>query len=168
MAAMRPDCRRAQDDDFTAIERMLELYQYELSDIWEQHLSAEGDYGYDLSPHRQAERFFAHGLWVDGHPAGFALVAPAVVTRREGCWMEQFFVLKRYRRQGFGAALAAHALAAHPGAWEIGQIPGNRAATAFWRRVIGGLTGGAYEEVEVTEGWWQGTVQVFDIQKAAS
>lgn len=160
-------CRPALAEDFLALAQMLELYQYELSDIWDQDLDAEGRFGYDLSRHRLAERFFAHILLVDGHPAGFALVAPALVTQKDGCWMEQFFVLKKYRRAGNGLALARHVLSLHPGAWEIGQVPGNVAARHFWRKVAAEVTGGRYVEVEVTEGWWQGTVQRFSVEAAA-
>ena len=156
-------CRRARAEDFAALAQMLELYQYELSDIWPQDLDAQGRYGYDLTHHRRGERFHAH-LALDGDRyIGFALVAPAVVTRKGGSWMEQFFVLKRHRRTGAGAALARHVLRSHPGPWEVGQMPANAVAQAFWRRVIGDVTGGEFVEVRVTEGWWQGVVQQFDI-----
>jgi len=155
-------CRAAEAEDFAAVQQMLELYQYELSDLWPQDLDAQGRFGYDLQRHQQAQRFFAHVVWHQGVYAGCALVAPAIVTRTEGCWMEQFFVLKRYRRCGVGRALAGHVFAAHPGPWEVGQIPGNAAARAFWRRVIAELSPTGFTEQEVTEGWWRGTVQRFD------
>ncbi|MBI5720368.1 MAG: hypothetical protein HZC37_22050 [Burkholderiales bacterium] len=53
---MTPECRKAQLEDFPALEQMLELYQYELSDIWPQPLSAQGRYGYDLAPHKESAR----------------------------------------------------------------------------------------------------------------
>jgi hypothetical protein len=40
-------------------------------------------------------------------------------------------------------------------------MPANLGAQAFWRQVIGTLTEGRFEEVVVTEGWWQGVVQRF-------
>jgi predicted acetyltransferase len=70
-------------------------------------------------------------------------------------------VLKRARRLGVGLALARHVFSAHPGPWEVGQIPGNAAARAFWRQVIGECSGGRFSEQSVSEGWWQGTVQQF-------
>jgi predicted acetyltransferase len=76
--------------------------------------------------------------------------------------MEQFFILKRYRGTGAGFSLAKHVLSSHPGLWEIGQMPCNQAAQGFWRKVINRLTAGAYVEVTVTEGWWQGVVQKFN------
>jgi predicted acetyltransferase len=159
-------CRRAQPHDFEPLQQMLELYQYELSDIWPQELDARGRYGYDLARHREAARFFAYVALHAGSYAGFALVAPAAVTRTEGCWMEQFFVLKRHRRAGTGRALAGFVFSQHPGPWEVGQMEANHAAQHFWRRVIAGHTGGRFTETRVTEGWWQGVVQQFDLAAA--
>lgn len=133
---------------------MLELYQYELSDIWPQDIDAEGRYGYDLSRHREGLRFHAYVVLQDDAYAGFALVAPAGVTRSAGCWMEQFFVLKRYRHSGVGAALARFVFSAHPGPWEAGEMFDNLPAQAFWQRV--------------TQGWWKGIVQQLEVASAAA
>lgn len=166
-ASMVLELRKAESRDFPALQQLLELYQYELSDIWPQEADHEAKYGYNLEPHKQSERFHAHVAMEGSHYVGFALVAPAVVTRKEGNWMEQFFILKRFRRSGAGYALAKHVLLTHPGAWEVGQMPANLAAQAFWRRVIEKVTSGSYVEVQVTEGWWQGVVQQFHVPAAA-
>lgn len=159
---MTLDCRAACADDFPALAQMLELYQHDLSDIWPQDLDAQGRFGYDLTRHRQGVGWHAHvATWNDCY-AGFALVSPAWVTRAEGAWMEQFFVLRRHRRSGVGQALARHAIQSHPGLWEVGQMPANLGAQAFWRRVIGDITAGHFEEVQVTQGAWQGVVQRFE------
>lgn len=39
------ECRPARPDDFPALSQLLELYQYELSDIWLQNMDAQGRYG---------------------------------------------------------------------------------------------------------------------------
>lgn len=153
----------ARDEDFPALEQLLELYQYDLSDIWEQDLDAGGRYGFDLTRHRRATGSRAYIARIGSQYVGFALTAPALVTRTEGVWMEQFFILKRYRRTGAGRALARFVFSCHPGPWELGQMPGNTAARAFWRQVIGEVTGGHFTELEVTEGWWHGTVQQFEV-----
>jgi predicted acetyltransferase len=158
---------QATAEVFPALEQLLELYQYDLSDIWLQDLDEHGRYGFDLTRHKRAEGSRAYIAREGKQYVGFALTAPAIVTRTEGTWMEQFFILKRYRRSGAGRALAKHVLQAHPGAWEIGQIEGNSAAYAFWRKVIGEATGGQFTELQVTEGWWQGVVQQFNMHNAA-
>ncbi|MFM2121126.1 MAG: hypothetical protein RL722_2594 [Pseudomonadota bacterium] len=155
--------RQARDEDFPALGQLLELYQYDLSDLWPQDLDQRARYGFDLTRHRKGDRSRAY-LALDGDQVlGFALTAPALVSMPQGTWMEQFFILKRYRRTGAGRALALAVFARHPGPWEVGQIPGNAAATAFWRSVIAEATGGQYTEVQVTEGWWRGLVQQFRI-----
>ena len=165
---MSIECRIASPEDFPAVEQMLELYQYELSDMWDQDLDAKGRYGYDLSRHKEGLRFHAHVALENGRYVGFALVAPAAVTRAEGSWMEQFFVLKKHRRAGIGAALARHVFRSHPGPWEVGQMPTNLTAQAFWRELIGQLTGGNFVEMEITRGRWLGVVQQFTVRTAAS
>jgi predicted acetyltransferase len=154
---------RARDEDFPALQQLLELYQYDLSDIWLQDLDAEARYGFDLTRHKQGTRSRAYIARLGEQYVGLALTAPAIVTRTEGTWMEQFFILKRYRRTGAGRALARHVLLDNPGLWELGQMPGNALATAFWRAVVGELTGGQFKELQVTEGWWQGLVQQFEV-----
>ena len=146
---------------------MLELYQYELSDFWHQELDAQARYGYDLQRHHEGTRFFAYVALEGSQYVGLALVAPAGVTLAEGSWLEQFFILKRYRRAGAGRTLAEYVFRSHPGAWEVGQMPANVAAQAFWRKVIGAFTRGQFTEVTVTEGWWQGVVQQFRVEAAA-
>ena len=160
------ECRIARPEDFPALQQMLELYQHDLSDIWDQDLDANGRYGYDLSPHQEGKRFHAHIALEDGRYAGFALVAPAAVTLTEGSWMEQFFILKKHRHAGIGAALARHVFQSHPGPWEVGQMPANLPAQAFWRKVIGQVTGGKFVEVQVAQGWWLGVVQQFSVHTA--
>lgn len=160
---MSHEYRRAQAGDFAAIQQMLELYQYELSDIWPQELDAQGRYGYDLEPHRAGITHHAHVALHEGRPAGFALVSPAWVTGQAGHWMEQFFVLRRHRRSGLGRAFAAHVFMSHPGAWEVGEMTANVAAQSFWRDVIGAFCAGNYTERVLTEGRWLGVVQCFSV-----
>lgn len=141
--------------------RMLELYQHDLSDLWDQDLDAHGEYGYALDRFGVEPGWHAFVATVAGRYAGFALVNPHVRIGPQGHWMDQFFVLKKYRRQRVGHALASAVFVALPGRWEVGQMPLNRPAQAFWRRVIGEYTAGAFTEHELRQGRWQGVIQVF-------
>lgn len=144
-----------------ALQQMLELYQHDLSDIWDQDLDANGCYGYALDRYWGDGATYPFVALVSGRYAGCALVDGNVKVGEAGHWMDQFFVLKKYRREGVGAALARAVFTALPGRWEVGQMPANHAARAFWRHVIGAWTGGAYTETELASSWWQGTVQSF-------
>ncbi len=154
--------RPAEAADQRALAQMLELYQYELSDIWDQDLDEHGAYGYGLARFRDDPNCHAFVATVAGKYAGFALVDRAVKVGPNGFWMDQFFVLKKYRRSGLGARLAHHVFAALPGEWEVGQMPQNHAARDFWRATISQFASGEFTEHYITEGWWQGSVQRFN------
>ena len=156
------EVRAATPADRLPISRMLELYQHDLSDIWDQDLDCHGDYGYALDRYWQSEGCHPFVAIAENKYAGFALVDSSVRVGTEGHWMDQFFVLKKYRRQGAGSLLAKAVFAALPGRWEVGQMPANHKAQAFWRTVIAEYTDGRFKEHEVGAGWWQGIVQVFE------
>lgn len=155
--------REALPSDRAALQQLLELYQYELSDIWQQPLDDQGRYGYALQrffePAGRSRAFLAV---VAGEPAGFALADDAVKLAAAGHWMDQFFVLRRHRGRGIGGMLARTAFEALPGHWEVGQMAANLQAQAFWRRCIGRCTGGHYTEQRLDSGRWQGLIQSFD------
>jgi predicted acetyltransferase len=159
--------RAALPADRLPLARMLELYQHDLSDIWDQDLDVHGEYGYALDRYWDSDGCWPFVVTVEGRYAGFALVDGGVRLGTEGHWMDQFFVLRKYRRRGVGEQLARAVFDALPGRWEVGQMPQNLAAQAFWRRVIAGHTAGRFREHEITSGWWQGVVQVFDSPSTA-
>ena len=68
---------------------------------------------------------------ISGHYAGFALVDASVKVGKSGSWIDQFFILKKYRRQGIGRALAFDIFSKIGGQWEVGQMTENVAAQAF-------------------------------------
>jgi len=141
--------------------RMLELYQHDLSDRWDQDLDAHGEYGYALDRYWQRADCWPYVFVVAGRFGGFALVDKRVRIAGDDFWMDQFFVLKKYRRRGIGTAAAATVFDRHPGRWQVGQMPENHAAQAFWRRAIGAYAAGRFTEEQLAAGWWQGWVQRF-------
>jgi predicted acetyltransferase len=100
---------------------------------------------------------------IDEKYAGVALVDSSVKICTRGRWIDQFFVMKKYRGSGVGKSLATQVFAILPGQWEVAQMAINLAAQAFWRAVIERTTKGQFEEHTLTEGWWQGKVQAFEV-----
>ena len=156
--------RRAGLVERMPIFKMLELYQYELSDIWDQDLDKHGEYGYDLDRFWNDKKCAPFVVLIEGHYAGLALVDAQVKIGASGYWMDQFFILKKYRKRGVGRALAFDVFSQMAGKWEVGQMTENVAAQAFWRGIINQYSDGKYEEFRLTEGWWQGFVQSFESQ----
>lgn len=84
----------------------------------------------------------------DGARAGFSLVGrrPAWPPGAAQFRMCEFFVAAAARRRGVGTRAALLLFSRFDGEWEVLENEDNRAALAFWRRVIGSLTGGRYQE----------------------
>jgi predicted acetyltransferase len=132
------------------LEALLQLYQYDFSEIEGGVAGADGRYHY-----MDGARFAHEYLFrVGGEPAGFALVnrRPSAVSPSEQVWsMAEFFVMRRHRRSGLGRDAARLVIERHPGRWEIAETPHNEAATAFWRRILAPY---GYEEVVHADPKW--------------
>jgi len=141
--------------------RMLELYQHDLSDVWDQDIDEHGEYGYSLDPYWSDSAQRPYVILVESKYAGLALVNGAVKVPGGRYWLEQFFIIKKYRRRGLGRAAATRLFESLPGQWQVGQMPLNLPAQAFWRTTINGYTNGNYRESEIKSGSWRGVLQEF-------
>jgi predicted acetyltransferase len=90
--------------------------------------------------------------------AGFALVISGSGVRA----LPEFFILKKYRRQGIGKQAAFQIFDQYPGRWQVMESDFNSAGQEFWRRVISEYTGDRFTESIVSRPERQGPVQSFD------
>jgi predicted acetyltransferase len=135
------------------LRNLYEHYVHDMSEWLPIDVRADGSFGHDTSAlwEGDAAVYLAR---VGGALAGFGVAASA------GRWLgrpaardvKDFFVLRRYRHQGVGDALAAHLWDACRGEWLVRVVAANRPALPFWRRVVRGYTGGAFEESVCSDG----------------
>ncbi|KHL05682.1 GNAT family N-acetyltransferase [Sinomonas humi] len=124
----------AEPEQRSLLRQLLELYRYDISELDQSDVNDDGFYGYRWLEFYWTESERHPFLFrVDGHPAGFALVRTGKVTE-----MAEFFVLRKYRGQGIGTGAARALFSRFPGKWLVSQVPGNDAATRFWRATIPG------------------------------
>lgn len=164
---MMIEVRRAIQSDRLVVQHLLELYFHDLSEFWDYDVDEHGLYGYNLDDYWRKPSHIPFVFLVQGRYAGFALVNDDVCLPQNEHWMAQFFVLRKYRRQGVASAAATSIFESLPGRWEVGQIPANLAAQAFWRTHIAAYTKGAFSEAVMQEEAWQGALQWFDNQQVA-
>lgn len=98
---------------------------------------------------------------MNGRPAGFALVDDSVSLPENNIWMSQFFVVRKHRRKGLAELAVRTIFDSVRGKWEIGQIPKNLPAQAFWRKVIANYTDGNFTDHVLNDERWQGPLQCF-------
>lgn len=155
--------QRATPSDRSILRNLLELYLHDLSEFWPYELNEHGKFEYPTLDYYLREPEYAAFLFkVDGKLAGFALVNNDVCLPQNERWMAQFFVLRKYRRNGIARHAAMQLFELMPGRWEIGEIPANLGAQIFWRKTIAEYTKGNFSEVAMDDEVWRGALQWFD------
>ena len=92
--------------------------------------------------------------------AGFALInAFAHSGQAADRSMAEFFILRKYRRGGVGAAAVAEILRRYPGRWEVAIARRNTPAMAFWPRAVRALDFVRdLNTVEMNDDLWRGPI----------
>ena len=151
------------------LRRLMELYLYDFSEFDLADVGPHGLYEYPYLDHYWTEPGrYPFIIRVDERLAGFVLVTQhnyltgEVDPERGAAWViAEFFVMRRYRRQGIGEAVARQVFERFPGQWQVAQIRENTPASLFWRKVIGRYTAGQYQEQQLDDERWCGPVQIF-------
>lgn len=151
--------------NYGVLKNLMQLYLYDFSAYFcgdeDGAVDPHGlfDAGFDLARYRIGQQgAFRYRGWlarVEGQWAGFALIGTRLLDDVPGPgWnVDEFFVLRCYRRQGIGREMARRVFDTARGHWQIMQIGENTPAQVFWRDVIREYTEGRYEEFERVNEW---------------
>lgn len=85
-------------------------------------------------------------IHVDNELAGFVLVNKIGSVPETDWNMAEFFIIAKFQGKGIGRYVAYQVFDKFPGTWETMQIPENKAARDFWKKVVKEYTNGKYEE----------------------
>jgi predicted acetyltransferase len=151
--------------DESVLQNLLQLYAYDLSESAGLHLGRDGRYELPpLAPYWTEPNRSAFLIRADGQLGGFALIARGSrISGDPDVWdVAEFFVLKRYRRHGIGAAAASEIWRRFPGRWEVRVLTTNQPAQRFWQTAINEFTGAAIDPVALEQGGRQRLVFRFE------
>ena len=162
------------------MRHLYELYEHDFSEYTHADVGESGMYTDDsfLTDYWREPKWSSFLVRVDRKLAGFAWAlkttlfspddAEFQLLSQSGLWqpgahvlMEEFFVMRKYRRKGIGEYVAHYLFDHIPGVWEVSEMVENTPAQAFWRKVIARYTKGNYVEVNLQTSMWHGPVQVF-------
>lgn len=137
-------------DKKETLRNLLELYMYELSPYLDTiDINEYGLFGYRYLDHYWTEKerypFF---IYASGKLAGFVFVRE-FERLEEGKikWLiSEFFVLKKYQKQGIGRLAAHQVFDKFKGKWIVAQIESNVISKLFWERVISEYTNGQFSK----------------------
>src|SRR5688572_15490607 len=111
------------------LRQMMELYQYDFSEVDGTDLDAHGRYGYRWLDHYWTEQgrhpFF---IRANGRLAGFVLVRARADDPAVDQEVAEFFVLRRYRGHGVGRRAAEAVWTRFGGAWSLNVLRRNTGA----------------------------------------
>lgn len=134
---------RGRPEQRETLAQLIQLYVHDFSDFWDDAHRVNLDEDGRFPPFPHLDTYWTepdravYFIRVDGALAGFALInAHAFSGLRVDCNLGEYFVARRYRRQGIGARALASLLAARPGQWELAVWSRNAPALAFWPRAL--------------------------------
>lgn len=160
---MNVDLRAPDRSDRGLIRLMMELYLYDFSEYTGSDLNEHGQFGYGDLDYFWFEPTHASFLvTVDEKLAGFVLVDNEVVMENSERSITEFFIMRKYRRQGVGQQVATAVFDKFTARWEVRVITENVPAQKFWRHIIARYTHNNFEETELNSDDWQGPVFCFD------
>ncbi len=165
---MNIDIVEATRKDQPVLERLFQLYQYDFSEIMGGDVEDDGFFRYiSLGDVWEDERTHVYITRVEGRVAGTAIVIERshFTGDTDVAYMDEFFVMRKYRRRGVGSEFAIRLFDTVPGRWEVAEVAPNTDGTAFWRAVIGKYTEGKFEERLEDSDKWNGPVQTFDARE---
>jgi predicted acetyltransferase len=136
------------------LRNLLEHYCYDMSEVFEVDTGADGRYSYDTFS-VWAKGCDAYLAKVGDSIAGFAIIGSGdewlgAIGAQD---VHEFFIMRKFRRCGFGQSMATFLWNAYPGEWLVRVLEANALAISFWRTAISRYTLGSYrEEQKVVHG----------------
>ncbi len=164
MRKMTLEIVQANIEDEPILQRLLELYQYDFSEFNDADVNVHGRYGYQYLDRYWTELGrYAYLIKVSGELAGFALIRN--VDTDDGVFhsIAEFFIMRKYRRQGIGSEVALQLFERFPGEWRIYQEVDNLPAQSFWRKVVSEYTQDQFDFVE--EDGWKNPIIKFEVSE---
>ena len=157
-------------EDLVPLRHLIQLYMYDFSVFWDDadrdaHVDQRGlfDAGIDLRSYLDSTARWAYLVSSEDRLVGFALLHAQTVHRPgPGRLVEEFFIMRRYRRKGLGRLAATRLFDGYTGYWEIAAIGPNVPAQNFWRRVLSSYTRNRYDEFTTHEDGRPIVWQTFD------
>jgi predicted acetyltransferase len=176
MKLQRVEITQAGLDQRETIANLMQLYLHDFSEFAE----VAGPYG-EVGEDGRFRYDWLEGYWdederrgripflilAEGRLAGFALINKwSALGRPLDRSIAEFFILRKYRRQGVGARAASLLFTLLPGKWEAPVAFYNLPARAFWRKTIHDAIGVPPNEAEGDGERWNGAVFYFDNSSA--
>lgn len=132
-------------EDKSILQNLMELYQYDFSEFDKTDVNSHGLFGYKYLDNYWTEKG-RHAFFIifEDVLAGFILVRQHSGKNE----LAEFFIMRKFRRQGLGISVAQKVFEMFKGDWQVSQEHENLTAQIFWQKTIEQYTKGNYERSE--------------------
>jgi predicted acetyltransferase len=130
------------------LKNLMQFYIYDFSEYVDCDVEGDGLFSayHDLDAYwKESDDKFPYLVKKDDKYVGFVLVK-TIKVERELFSIAEFFIMKKYRREGIGKAVAKKLFDRYKGWWEVHQRENNKSAQQFWRKVINEYTKSHFTE----------------------
>lgn len=131
------------------IRNLMQFYIYDFSEFVRYDVEDNGLFAPypDLEDYWEGDNNkFPYIIKKDDKYVGFVLVKFISSKGQSYFSIAEFFILKKYRHEGIGKAIAIKVFNLHKGQWEVYQRDNNKPAQIFWIKVISEYTKGHFKE----------------------
>jgi predicted acetyltransferase len=139
---------KASEEHKIVVQNLMQYYIYDFSEYLKYDVEDDGSFAPypNLTDYWQSDNKFAYIIKMNNNYVGFVLVKLVSSIERSYFSIAEFFILKKYRREGIGKAIATEVFNLHRGEWEVYQKDSNKPAQMFWNSVISTYTKGRFQE----------------------
>ena len=148
------------------LNRLLEFYLYDVSHLENLDVNNNGEFVYErLDSYWTNENRYPFIAKVSDKIIGFALVNDHCYLSDCDYCMAEFFIMKKYRRQGFGRTFAFNIFDKFFGKWELRPLVDSLEADKFWTNIVAQYTSNNYELIAKGSTEWQREILKFNSSK---
>ena len=140
---------QASNDHKIVMQNLMQFYIYDFSEYVKYDVEDNGLFAPypDLKDYWEGDNNkFPYIIKKNDKYVGFVLVKFISSKDRSYFSIAEFFILKKYRHEGIGKAIAIKVFNLHKGQWEVYQKDSNKPAQIFWNKVISEYTKGQFKE----------------------
>jgi predicted acetyltransferase len=132
----------------SVFENLIQLYLYDMSEQLDISCEENGKYlGIsNLDYYFDNAKSYPYLIFKNSEIIGFVLICGDSKDESIDYSIDEFFILNKFQGSGLGAKVALKIFNRFPGQWKIEQIPSNKLAIKFWRKVIFNYTNGSFDE----------------------
>ena len=126
-------------DQRQLVRNLYQFYAYDSSDWEAEDIGSDGLFYIDdpyFNKYWETEGWSANLLKVNDAIAGFLLIEQCDIPNVEAPEFADFFVFKKFRRQGVGRKVVESVIANSPSAWVVNVFEEDKNANEFWQSLF--------------------------------